>query len=508
LELVECVPNFSEGRRKYVIDAIVAEARNRNVRVLDVESDADHNRTVLTFVGAPEEVRDAALAACGKAVELIDLNAHRGQHPRMGAVDVVPFIPLSGIALNDCVLLAKEFAAEFASKFKVPVYLYEEAATRPARKNLADVRKGEFEGLREEIGRNPERQPDYGPNTIHPTAGATAVGARKVLIAYNVNLATKDVNIAKQIAKQIRGRDGGLAYVKALGFELKDRGMVQVSMNMVDYTSTPLFKAYEAIRLLAENSGVEIAESEVVGLVPMDALTDVAQFYLKLLGFSKSQILERRLAETQTQRLVNLDLRSFASEVASGNPVPGGGSVSAYTACLAASLTCMVSRLTLGKKESEGNRYALEMILDECQELQRRLIVLVDEDSECFMKLMHAYRMPKSTEAEKQMRSSEIQLGLRKAAEVSLKTTLAAGQILRIDTKLAEYANMNAISDLQTSTYLAHSAALGALANVTINLNQVTDQSYRASQQAKIAGLATDFERDHSSALATMLSRG
>ena len=209
MKIVECVPNFSEGRRKEVVDAIVEEARARGVRILDVESDADHNRSVLTFVGTPEAVREAALAASAKAIELIDLNIHRGQHPRMGAVDVVPFIPLSEVTMEECVQIAREFASEYASRFNVPVYLYEEAATRPERRNLADVREGEFEGLREKIGQNEQYRPDFGPNAIHPTAGATAVGARKVLIAYNINLRTKDVGIAKQIARQVRARDGG-----------------------------------------------------------------------------------------------------------------------------------------------------------------------------------------------------------------------------------------------------------------------------------------------------------
>jgi glutamate formiminotransferase len=235
------VPNFSEGKRKEVIEAIVGEARSRNVKVLDIESDVDHNRSVLTFVGTPDAVKEAALAVSGKAIELIDLNKHRGQHPRMGAVDVVPFIPISEVTMADCVQLSKDFAAEYASRFKVPVFLYEEAATRPDRKNLADIRKGEFEGLRDQIGKSSEKTPDFGPNAIHPTAGATAVGARQILIAYNVNLASSDLDIAKKIAKQVRGKDGGLSAVKALGFELKDRGIVQVSMNVVDYKASQLF---------------------------------------------------------------------------------------------------------------------------------------------------------------------------------------------------------------------------------------------------------------------------
>src|SRR5208337_862512 len=257
LKLVECVPNFSEGRRKEVIDAIANEARARNVKVLDVESDANHNRSVLTFVGEPEGVKDAGLAVSAKAIELIDLNKHRGEHPR----------------------------------------------------------KGEFEGLREQIGKNLDKTPDFGPNAIHPTAGATAIGARQVLIAYNVNLATANLDVAKKIAKQVRGKDGGLSAVKALGFELKDRGIVQVSMNMVDYKASQLFKAFELIRTLAEEQGIEIVESEIVGLVPQEALIDSAEFYLRLHSFKKYQILERKLTDSASERLVSMSLAAFSSEV-------------------------------------------------------------------------------------------------------------------------------------------------------------------------------------------------
>ena len=401
LQLVECVPNFSEGKRKDVIDAIVGAARLSNVKVLDIESDADHNRSVLTFVGTPDAVKEAAIAVSGKAIELIDLNKHRGQHPRMGAVDVVPFIPISEVTMPECVQLAKDFAAEYASKFKVPVFLYEEAATRPDRKNLADIREGEFEGLRDQIGKAPEKTPDFGPHVIHPTAGATAVGARSILIAYNVNLATANLDTAKKIAKQVRGKDGGLSAVKALGFELKDRGIVQVSMNMVDYKASQLFKAFELVKALAQHHGVQVLASEIVGLVPMEALIDTAEFYLQLERFSKNQILETKLLETQTDKLVALDLETFGSEVASEKPVPGGGSVSAYVGSLAASLVSMVSRLTLKKPEYQQHWTKVEKIVSESDALQKRLLALVDEDSRSFANLMQAYHLPKSSDQEK-----------------------------------------------------------------------------------------------------------
>ena len=297
MKLIECVPNFSEGRRKEVIEAIIDEARKFNVKILDYSPDADHNRTDVTFIGEPEEVKKAALAMSMKAVELIDMNKHKGEHPRMGAMDVVPFIPLMGTTMEECIELAKQFASEFSEKAGVPCYLYEEAATRPDRKNLVNVRRGEFEGLKEEIGKNDDKKPDFGPNHIHPTAGATAVGARFFLIAFNVNLSTNDISIAKNIAKAVRHSSGGYRYVKAMGFEIKERGIVQVSMNMVNYKGTPLFRVFETIKREAERYGVNVIGSEIVGLIPMEALIAVADFYLQLENFDEKQVLEKRLLE-------------------------------------------------------------------------------------------------------------------------------------------------------------------------------------------------------------------
>jgi glutamate formiminotransferase/formiminotetrahydrofolate cyclodeaminase len=507
LKFIECVPNFSEGRRKEVIDAIVAEAKSRSVKVLDIESDADHNRSVLTFVGEPEAVKETALAVSGKAIELIDLNKHQGQHPRMGAVDVIPFIPISEVTMAECVQLTKEFANEFASRFKVPVFLYEEAATRPDRRNLADVRKGEFEGLREEIGKNPDKKPDFGPNAIHPTAGATAVGARQILIAYNVNLGTNNLVVAKKIAKQVRGKDGGLSAVKALGFDLKDRGIVQVSMNMIDYKASQLFKAFELVRTLAEQQGVQVLESEIVGLVPTEALIDTAEFYLRLRGFNKNQILERRLGGTQGNRLIEMSLANFASEVASDKPVPGGGSVSAFAGSLAASLVGMVCRLALKKPEQEKNRKNAKEVLAESESLQKDLLALVDEDSQSFASLMQAYRLPKENEQEKRKRAEEIQNRLKGTTEVPLKTAEQAGKILSAANRLAEFANENTFSDLQTAVFLAHASALGAVSNVTINLAGIKDEDYQKRIRIKTDAIQKQTETEKSAALSAIARR-
>ena len=297
-EIVECVPNFSEGRRKEVVDAIAnAIASVRGVRLLDTEMDPNHNRSVITFIGDRTAVAEGAFQGAKAAVARIDMNTHRGEHPRVGALDVLPFVPILGVTMEDCIALARSVGKRIAEELQVPVYLYEAAATRPDRKALPDVRRGEFEGLKIAIETDPDRKPDFGPSRFHPTAGACIVGARPVLIAWNVNLATKDIRVAKRIAKAIRESDGGLPAVRAKGFELADRGLVQVSMNMTDYRKTSLVQAYEAIRELAAKEGVEIVETEIIGLAPLDAILAGATQYFKLARFHREQILETRLWE-------------------------------------------------------------------------------------------------------------------------------------------------------------------------------------------------------------------
>lgn len=297
MKLIEAVPNISEGRDRGKIEAIVAQVRAvHGVALLDVDPDPDHNRTVITFAGPPEAVEEAALRLTARAVELIDLNKHHGEHPRMGAVDVLPFIPIRGATMAECVELAKRVGKRISEEFKIPVYLYAEAATRAERQDLANIRKGEFEGFPAKI-LEPDWAPDFGERRVHPTAGVMAVGARPPLIAYNVNLGTSDLEIAKRIAQAVRGSSGGLRYVKALAFELKERGLVQVSMNMTDYRKTPLHRAFELIKREAERYGVPVVGSEIVGLVPQEALNMAAEYYLQLEGFRPEMILEERLAQ-------------------------------------------------------------------------------------------------------------------------------------------------------------------------------------------------------------------
>ena len=296
-KIVECVPNFSEGRDLKKIDRIVAPFRTRaGVKLLDYSNGEDHNRLVVTLVGEPEALRDAVIEAIGVAVELIDLNHHQGQHPRMGAVDVVPFIPTKNVTMDEAVSLSREVGEKVSGLYHLPVFLYEKSATAPHRENLAAVRKGEFEGMAEKI-KLPEWQPDFGPADRHPTAGTVAIGARMPLVAYNINLSTDNLEIATKIARNIRHINGGLRYVKAMGVELKERNITQVSINMTDYTRTALYRAFELVRIEARRYGVTIIGSEIVGLVPMEALIDTASYYLGLENFSMQQVLESRIME-------------------------------------------------------------------------------------------------------------------------------------------------------------------------------------------------------------------
>lgn len=295
--IMECVPNFSEGRDLGKIEKIIEPFRARQgVKLLDYSNDEDHNRLVVTVVGEPEALKAALLEAVGQAVALIDLNRHSGQHPRMGAVDVIPFIPIKGCTMDEAIALSKEVGEQIATLYQVPVFLYEKSVTAPHRENLAAVRKGEFEGMAEKI-KLAEWQPDFGPAERHPTAGTVAVGARMPLVAYNVNLGTADLNIASDIARKIRFIGGGLRYCKAMGVELKERGIVQVSINMTDYTRTALYRAFELVKIEARRYGVAVVGSEIIGLVPMEALIDTASFYLGLENFSMNQVLEARIME-------------------------------------------------------------------------------------------------------------------------------------------------------------------------------------------------------------------
>ncbi len=294
-KLVECIPNVSEGRREDIIETLKDEMLSvKDIKLLDYSSDIDHNRSVFTFVGSPKNVLEAAYRLTSKSLELIDLNKHRGEHPRIGAIDVIPFVPIKNVTMNDCIMITRGLGRRIGENLNLPVYLYEEAATAPHRRNLANIRRGEFEGLNEKI-KDPKWKPDFGPDKSHPTGGATAIGARVPLIAFNVNLNTKDTNIAKIIAKAIREKDGGFPCVKALSLELKDKDLTQVSMNLTNYKVTPVYEVFNKIVELAKENGVEVVESEIIGLIPIDATSQIISHYLKLPDFKSDKILEYKI---------------------------------------------------------------------------------------------------------------------------------------------------------------------------------------------------------------------
>ena len=495
MKLIECVPNFSEGRRKEIIDAIAGEARKvPGVTVLDCENDPNHNRMVLTFVGDPEAVETAAIACSREAIKSIDLTKHTGEHPRMGAVDVVPFVPLRDVSMEECVSIAKSFARKYSQEFDVPVFLYEEAATTPERKDLAKVREGQFEGLRDLIGKDPSKTPDYGPNRIHPTAGATAVGARPILIAYNVNLKTTDLSVAKQVARQVRGRDGGLAFVKALGFQLKDKNMVQVSMNLTDFRKSSMYKAYELVSTMAEHHGVEVAESEIVGLVPTDALVETAEYYLKLQTFKRDQIIENRIYDVAGPSTIHenleyprMSLSDFAASVASDRPYPGGGSVAAYTGELAAALVSMVCKLTIGKKGYESKVERVASMLGQSERMRSELEGLVTEDATAYSEVTYAMKLPKSTDVEKGVKKQKLHEALKKAIETPLRTMRLSGEVLSLAKEIAETGNKNARSDAETALQLSRASIFSAWSNVKINLESLGDDPEYVEKTRKIA---------------------
>ena len=387
--LIECVANFSEGRDAAKIEMLVAAmSAVAGVWVLDRESDADHNRCVITLAGEPEAVAEAALRGVGKALELIDLTRHSGAHPRLGAADVVPFIPIEGVTIEECVGLAKRVGREIWERYRIPVYFYEAAAQRPERTNLENIRKGQFEGLREDVLKNPDRAPDVGEPRLHPTAGAVVVGARKFLIAYNINLNTPDIEIAKRIAKTIRFSNGGLRYVKAMGVDLRARGLAQVSINLTDFEQTPIHRVFEMVKSEGQRYGVTIAGSEIVGLVPKRAIEITADFFLQLENFSPAQVLENRLASAlsgtpmeASGKLAAL-AQPFLDAVAAPAATPGGGSVAALAGALAASLGQMVATLSSKKKSQAAFQAQLLEEIPEWSAASRALAEAIDRDAQ------------------------------------------------------------------------------------------------------------------------------
>jgi glutamate formiminotransferase/formiminotetrahydrofolate cyclodeaminase len=475
MTLVECVPNFSEGRRPEVVQDIRdAIAAVQGVTVLDVSSDESHNRSVITFVVPVESAVDAAFAGIRAARDNIDLNKHQGEHPRMGAADVVPFVPLEGTTMEQCIELARKLGERVASELEIPVYLYERAATRPERENLANVRRGQFEGIRDEISTKPERTPDFGPSRVHPTAGAVAIGARPFLVAYNVYLGdASHLDTAKQVARAVRGSSGGLRYVKALGLEVERQA--QVSMNLVDITQTPVYRAYDMVKMEAAAAGVATTWSEIVGLIPEQALFDAAARHLQLVNFDPEQVLERRVRAAASAKKTSLE--DFVASVAAATPTPGGGSVAAHTGALAAALAQMVAALTVGRKKYADAENEMREIARRGAELSQRLNELVALDAQSYAAVSSAYKLPKDTPEQQEKRATAITEALVGASEVPLETARAAAEVASLAEVAASKGNTNAVSDAGVAALLAEAACRGAAYNVRINVASLSDSA-------------------------------
>ena len=485
--LVECVPNFSEGRDKAKVNAIVAAMKLNGVYLLDREMDSDHNRSVITLVGGREEIQEAVIRGVGKAAEVIDLNVHKGAHPRMGATDVVPFIPIDGVTIEDCVTMARQVGAEIWKRYQIPVYLYEAAAATPERQNLENIRRGQFEGIRAEIATNVARKPDFGEAKLHTTAGATVVGARKALIAYNVFLNTGDVEIAKKIAKAVRYSSGGMRFVKGAGFLV--RGQAQVSMNLTDFEQTPVHRVFEMVKREAARYGVTPVSSEIVGLIPKKALEQAAEWFLQVENFDSSLILENRLAAVMGGKMAVGGLRAgvepFVEQLAAPTATPGGGSASAAAGAMAAGLAAMVASMSRGKKAYLQYESQLSAAIAKLSALREELKAAVDADADAYEMVMKAYKAAKS--ADENEGEVLIESGLRQATNVPLGVAEKASEVETIAASLEGITNPHMKSDLTTARALAAAAITGALANVEINLASLKDAEFVEDVRARVS---------------------
>ena len=464
MNLFECVPNFSEGRDEAKIARIVAGAKDRRgVTLLDVEQNADHNRCVVTLVGEGPALVEAVLRMMRVATTLIDLTSHRGEHPRMGATDVVPFVPFGEATIEEAIDLAVGLGTRVWEELQIPVYLYGQAARLPERQDLAKVRAGQFEGIREAIATEPGRRPDIGEPRVHPTAGVVAVGVRPVLIAYNAYLTTPDVAVAKRVASAVRSRDGGLAEVKALGFDIRERQRAQVSMNLTDYRRTPIHRALEAVRREAARFGAGIEESEVVGVVPEDALFDAAEYYLQLNSFDRHNVLERKVRGMQDPAE---SLSDFTARLAARTPTPGGGSAAAAAGAMGAALGEMVMSYS-----AERDDPAPSAAREHLSTARSRFLALVEEDSQAYAGTVVARKL---TKAEPGPESEQaFTAAIRHAAEVPLETARLAWDCARELREVADHVRPAMKSDWTTALALLNAGREGAAANVVINLDDL-----------------------------------
>jgi glutamate formiminotransferase/formiminotetrahydrofolate cyclodeaminase len=473
--LVECVPNFSEGCDRAKVDAIVEAMKLPGVYLLAREMDADHNRCVITLVGDREAIEEAAIQGVGKAAELIDLTKHQGAHPRMGAADVIPFIPIDGVTIQDCVAMARRVAAEIAKRYAIPTYLYEAAAATPERQNLENIRRGQFEGIRDDIATNPARKPDFGEARVHPTAGATVVGARKALIAYNVFLNTPNVDVAKKIAKAVRFSTGGLRFVKGAGFLV--RGMAQVSMNLTDFQQTPIHRVFEFVKREAARYGAAPVSSEIVGLIPKAALEQAAEWFLQVENFDSSLILENRLAGVMGGKMAVGGLRAgiepFIEQLAAPTAAPGGGSAAAASGAMAAGVATMVAGMSRGKKAYVQHESQLSDALGRLATLREELKAAIDGDAASYNEVRASYKAAKESPDGAKL----IAAALRQATNVPLGVAERVAEVRKIAEQLKPITNPNMASDLTTAIALANAGLEGALANVRINLDSLAQES-------------------------------
>ncbi len=497
VKVVECVPNFSEGRNKKVIEALSDAIKSvEGVRLLDIEFDPDHNRSVFTFIGEPQQVKSAALKAAELAVEKIDLTKHQGAHPRMGAVDVVPFIPLHGTTIGECIELSKEFADEFSTKCNVPVFLYSKSATRRDRVDLPNIREGEFEGLTKEIGSNPEKVPDYGPNKIHPTAGATATGARNFLIAINFNLNTTNLEAAKACADAVRGTTGGFVNVQGIGLDLPAKNCVQVSLNLTHPKRTKIHQVLEVVRNEARRFGATVIETEIVGMVPLFALLDALRYYIQPEKLDESMILDLYYlgggGDPTKKTFTEMSMIEFGNEVRRARATPGGGSVAAALGSFGAGLVCMVTGLSLTGRKFAGIKEEMLEHRHACEYDRGVLMDLIEKDSKAFDVVMEVMRKPAETAAEKKKKETDIEQATIEAAKVPLTTMQHSFNALTHALVAAEKGNINSITDAGVAAHALTAAIEGAALNVRINLGNIKDKSFVDKTAKEVEKLLTD----------------
>lgn len=472
-QTVECVPNFSNGRDPEVFNSIADVISGvAGIRLLDVSADADHNRTVITYVGRPAAAEEAAFQAIARAAQLINLDEHEGEHPRIGATDVFPFIPIKGVSVDECVAMAHRLGKRVGDELGIAVYLYGSAATQPEREKLSAIRKGEYELWKAEVASNPERRPDYGPVEPRPW-GATVIGVRPFLIAYNIYLNSDDPKVADEIARNIRFIGGGLRFVQAKGFLVE--GRAQVSMNLTNFERTPIYRVQEMVRREAARYGLSISRAELVGLIPQKALVESAKWYLQLDDLQDKQILEVRLYEENERDIIP---EAFIEATAAATPTPGGGSVAALAGALAASLTQMVAGLTVGRKKYAAVETEAAAVKEEANELGRRLTQAIGEDAAAFEQLMATYR---NKELSQEARTAAIEQATIHAAEVPLRVARLSQRVALLAQRIAQSGNVNAVTDAAASAIMAQAAVQTAALNVKINVAGLADKGQTKS---------------------------